>query len=136
MKFDKKLAATLLQLIASQSPEALLKPANKIHPDTFGGMCSTCIPKAALPENVLGHLFVLVQSDLIRPVPPSALSLESLKGWMSKVPPTLSEYSANQQTPHQYMCYDVLPELLPKCFLTVQGYDFLAKNDPRQSEHS
>ena len=129
MEFDKKLAASLLHLIALQSPEGLLRSSRVLPALQFGDMCSTCVPKAALPENVLGHLFVLVQSDLIRPVSPSALSLESLKGWMSKVPPELSEsHSQNQRTPHGYMCYDVLPELLPQCFLTVQGYKFLANN--------
>ena len=121
MEFDKKLAATILGLIASATPQAILQSPNSPLSEQWSKRSSESLPKTTTPEDVLGHLLVLSHSGLIRP----ELKPEHLMYWLSKIQ---TECSATERAPLGVLCYTVLPELLRKCFLTVKGYKFLEEH--------
>jgi len=129
MEFDKKLAATLLGLIADVTPEAHLKESYVLPRDLLGDTSSELIPKTTSPMDVLWHLFLLSKSELIFPVSAPALSLESMKKLLAKIPHR--HHWEPEDKPLRDFCYQVLPDILPQYFLTMQGYEFLAEHRPQ-----
>ena len=122
MKFDRKIAVTLLRLISALTPEANLLQDYEIPREWLLEMSPELFSKTTAPVDVLGHLLVLSHSGLI--YPPS--DTKPLKEWLALIPaekPNDPEYN-----PMSELCYSVLPKLLPSYFLTVQGYEFLEKH--------
>jgi hypothetical protein len=123
MKFDNKIAAILLELIADVTPEAHLIESYELPTEWRCKLEPGLFPKTTTPADVLGYLLVMSQSGLICPPPKP----ETLRNLLATLPANRLD---DPNLPFANFCYDTLPKHLPQYFLTVQGYEFLEKHQP------